>query len=99
MFGEYMERGERLPDMEEKKNVYVGYGKRIHKNKIGIIEEGNFHGSFIVYIDNPNDIEATRIRLHQKVLAYAKAEFENAKKNVDATEKANIDQPLHIRDY
>lgn len=97
--GEYMEKAERMPDMEEKPKCFTGYGKRIDKKKIGVIEEGNFNGSFIVYLTNPTDIPHVRERLHQIVCNYAKKEFEKAKANLDAAEKMTLTNALIIRDY
>ena len=98
VFGQYMEVVERMPDMEEKGKCYVGFNRRIDKKKIGVIEEGNYQGSFILYLANPEEILEGRKQLHEKVVQYTAKKYEEALKNRDAAEKFVLGD-LNIRDY
>jgi hypothetical protein len=64
--GKYSENVHHLEGMEEKPKSYVGLGRKISKAKIGVIEEGVYHGMFQIVLTDKSEIDNARKKSKKK---------------------------------
>ena len=99
IMGEYSESIHLLDEMEDKPKSYVGLGRKISKNKIGKLEEGNAYGVFQIILDDKGGIPEARKRIKEKVYEYNLKEYLKYKSVVESFSNYDIEKEIKIKDY
>ncbi|MGG1659439.1 hypothetical protein [Brevibacillus sp. NRS-1366] len=94
---EYQEKVVVLEDMEEKPKSYVGNGKRIDKNKIGLIEQGMHYDEYRIALLDKESIQDAREKIKKMVLKYHQGQLENYQKSVKAVINHDLTSEIKFR--
>lgn len=94
----YNDSVEKYDFFVDKPRIYEGYGMKINKRLIGVIQNGLSLGSYKIVIDNFEDIKNARIEINKKLIDYR---TEKLKKYTEELNKANqfdVNKEYVIRD-
>jgi hypothetical protein len=98
-YDKYDEVVEILDDMEEKQKCYVRNGKRINKNKIGVLEEGLFKGSYKIVLIDKNEVQNARKKIKEKIWQNKMKELETIQKEIQALENHHLESEIRFKEY
>jgi hypothetical protein len=68
------------------------------EGKFGVIEEGSVRGSYHIYVMREGDIQESRVRLKEKLRAYAEYECKKAKSSLKSIKSHSLKSEIGIKE-
>lgn len=81
----------------EKSRLYEGYGMKINKKLIGVIQNGLSQGSYKIVVDNIEDINIARININKKLIDFRTEKLKKYKEELNKAKQFDVNKEYSIR--